>query len=84
MELYKSIDSITSREDLARFISLLRIDLQNNKAQWENHTLERYLEAMEAWVIGMDGYYQNREEPMPEQPSWKTVADVFYASSMYE
>ena len=84
MELYEKVDNVKSREDLIRFIFHLRMDLKNNKEKWENITLEDYLEAMEAWINDMDGYYLNTNQPLPKEPSWKTIADILIASSMYE
>ncbi|MEH7225003.1 hypothetical protein V7112_14435 [Bacillus sp. JJ1566] len=84
MELFEMVDNIKSREDLIKFINHLRMDLQNNRAEWENITLEDYLEAMEAWVNDMNGYYLNLNQPMPKQPSWKIIATILYASSAYE
>jgi hypothetical protein len=84
MELSEKVDKVKSREDLIKFIKHLRTDLQTNSAEWENITLEDYLEAMEDWVKDMDGYYLNTNQPVPEQPSWKTIADILFASSMYE
>ncbi|WP_088011735.1 DUF7660 family protein [Gottfriedia acidiceleris] len=55
----EKIDGVNSREDLIRLIFDLRMDIQNNRGKWENITLENYLEAMEAWVNDMDGYYLN-------------------------
>lgn len=49
------MEDVKSRKDLIKFINQLRMDLQINKGKWENVTLEDYLEAMEAWVNGMDG-----------------------------
>lgn len=84
MDLRERIGSIESKEDLVKFISLLRVDFQNNKAEWENITLEDYLEAMEAWITDMDGYYETTDQPIPKHTSWKVIADILYASSMYE
>ncbi|WP_066074839.1 DUF7660 family protein [Neobacillus soli] len=84
MELYERLESVKSREDLIKFIFHLRMDLKTNSDEWGNITLENYLEAMEAWITDMDGVYLNQNQPMPKQPSWKTIADILYASSMYE
>ncbi|MEH7356242.1 hypothetical protein V7150_22260 [Neobacillus drentensis] len=84
MELYEKVENVNSREDLIEFINHLRMDLQTNKDEWENITLEDFLEAMEAWVNDMEGYYSNSNQSVPKQPSWKTIADILYASSMYE
>jgi len=32
----------------------------------------------------MDGYYLGRGEPVPERPTWATVADMLRAATMYE
>ncbi|MEH7749106.1 hypothetical protein V7659_29445 [Neobacillus drentensis] len=84
MELYEKVEKVKSREDLIKFIKHLRRDLQTNRVEWENITLEDYLEAMEAWVKDMEGYYSNTNQPVPIQPSWKTIADILFASSKYE
>jgi hypothetical protein len=84
MLLHKMIDEIRSKEDFIKFLSALRKDLATNNDDWENPTLERYLEAMEAWIGSMDGYYMNTNQPIPEQPTWKMFADILYASKIYE
>ena len=84
MELYEKAENVKSREDLIKFIDHLRSDLQANKGEWENISLEDYLEAMAAWINDMEGFYLNTNQPVPKQPSWKTFADILYASSMYE
>ena len=84
MELHKKIAGIQSREDLVSFVRALRNDLETNKGEWENSTLEGYLRAMEDWIESMDGYYLNTGQPVPDTPSWKTIADILYASKIYE
>ncbi|MEH7452996.1 DUF7660 family protein [Gottfriedia acidiceleris] len=84
MELSEKIDGVKSREDLIRFIFDMRMDIRNNREKWENITLENYLEAMETWVNDMDGYYLNTKQTLPKQPTWKIIADLLYASSIYE
>ncbi|MED4229384.1 hypothetical protein [Neobacillus cucumis] len=84
MELNKKVENVKSRADLIKFIHHLRMDLQTNKDEWENITLEDFLEAMDAWVNDIEGYYVNSNQSVPKQPSWKTIADILYASSMYE
>jgi hypothetical protein len=84
MELYERAENVKSREDLFEFINHLRRDLQANKDEWENRTLEDYLEAMAAWICDMEGFYMSKNQPVPKQPTWKTFADILYASSMYE
>lgn len=84
MELHKMVEVVENREDLIKFVNQLRMDLQNNKGEWANITLEDYLEAMETWINDMDGYYLNNNKILPKQPSWRNIAEILIASSMYE
>ena len=84
MDLGSRIDSIASREDLADFVQALRDDLLSDPKSWENATLERFLEALAAWVRDMDGFFQNQGVSMPMQPSWKLVGDMLLAAKLYE
>jgi hypothetical protein len=82
--LYQQAHEVNSREDLVRFIHALLHDLEDNPDDWENPTLDRYLEAMAAWVHDMHGYYRNRGERMPEVLTWRHVADILMAARIYE
>lgn len=84
MDLYQKLEKVNTREDFISFIQHLRANLQTHRDEWENVTLDQYLEAMEAWVSDMDGYDSITHQPNPKQPSWKTIADMLYASRMYE
>lgn len=84
MTLAEHNDSIRSREDFVAFVKALSKDLHNNPASWENASLERFLEALGAWVEDMDGYYINQGKPVPQQPDWKVAADMLMAAKMYE
>lgn len=84
MKVDQAIDSIRSREDFVSFVRMLLFDLRDNAEEWENNVLESYLEAIAAWVDDMEGYYQNRGEPVPEYPTWKTFAEILLAAKIYE
>jgi hypothetical protein len=84
LALHKKIEAISSKDALADFVAELRSDLETSGDSWENPTLDRYLEAMEAWIRDMDGYYKNSGQPVPESPSWRTLADILYAAKIYE
>ena len=75
---------IVSKEDLADFIETLRDDFLKDPSAWENHTVDRYLDAMAAWVRDMDGYYKNDREIPPTLPTWQTMADILSAARVYE
>jgi hypothetical protein len=84
MDINERIDSIRTREDLASFVRFLHKDLSQHGDQWENPTLERYLEAMSAWLADAEGYFRNRDDQPPGAPTWKLVAEILWASAIYE
>ena len=84
MLLHEQVQSVASKDDLAGFVRALRIDLEQNAAQWENSSLNSFLSAMEGWIGDMEQYYLNRGEEPPAAPGWKTFADILYASKSYE
>jgi hypothetical protein len=84
MALAEYKNSVCSREDFVVFVKALSKDLRDNPATWENGTLERFLEALAAWIEDMDGYYLNQGKPVPQQPDWKVAADMLMAAKVYE
>lgn len=82
--MQEQIEGINSREELAKFIDGMRFSLEQGGQGWENRDLGSFLEAMSAWVSDMDGYFQNIGESCPESPSWKTIAQILAASTVYE
>jgi hypothetical protein len=84
MELHEQVARIGSKRDLVDFIKALTVDARANVALWENHTLERYLSALAAWIDDSDGYYENRKLPVPTSPTWKNVGEMLLAAKYYE
>lgn len=84
MELHARVDSIETREELAEFVEALLSDLETNRDDWENPTLERFLEAMGAWIRAMPSAYGNMGRQLPHDTAWRAVADILLASKMYE
>jgi hypothetical protein len=76
--------TINSRQDFVLFLQGLSKDLSQNPSDWENDTLERFIEAMAAWVNDMDGYYKNLNAPIPENVDWKILGQILLAATMYE
>ena len=83
-EFADKIETVNSKKDFINFIEILLSDLRNNPEQWENINLESYLGAMAAWTEDMDGYYQNKNEPIPQNVNWKVFANILMAAKMYE
>ncbi|MCW2984425.1 MAG: hypothetical protein JWR63_1995 [Conexibacter sp.] len=64
-------------------VRALRADLEASAGDWENSTLERYLDALAAWTEDSAGYYESRGEPTPDL-DWSAFADALAAAKSYE
>lgn len=84
MDLREKANAVASRIEFVNFVNDLRNDLLSHPEQWENNTLDRFLEALAGWTQDMDGYYINHELPVPTSPSWKVLAEILLASKYYE
>ena len=76
-------EAVRTREDLIAFLTELQRDLKHPD-EWENPSLDRYLEAMTGWLEDLEGFFLNRREPMPAAPDWRLVARLLYAGRSYE
>ena len=74
----------SSREEFIAQVQSLRDDLQQHPNAWPNDDLPSFLEALQAWVEDMDGYFANQGQPIPEQPSWQLLANILRAATIYE
>jgi hypothetical protein len=76
---------VATREDLRRLVAQMHADfVESGVLEWENATLERFLEAMARYLGDLDGYFHNRGESVPDQPDWHLVALLLVAASGYE
>lgn len=66
-----TISGIGSREQMAQFLAALRRDLLSHKEEWQNRTLEDYLESMEAWLTRMGN---DTFEEQPHPACWRAMA----------
>jgi hypothetical protein len=53
------------------------------EGSWENDTPGRYLRALASWLRDADGYYMNRQVPIPDDP-WTILSDALRAAVVYE
>jgi hypothetical protein len=78
------INNISNKEDFVRFVESLISDLNNNPDKWTNKTLPEYLEGIASWTEDMEGYYEYKNIPIPENIDWRVFANILIAASMYE
>lgn len=82
-ELYNL--KITDRKSFVQFLNMLHAEFLKNGNEWENNTLERFLEAMTAYAEDIQGYYDNCENGKNANTAdWNTFADILRGSIVYE
>ncbi|MBS1597226.1 MAG: hypothetical protein JST75_03310 [Bacteroidetes bacterium] len=76
---------VVDRVSFARFLELLHEDFLNNESEWENPTIERFLEAMTRYTEDIQGYYNNTNQNVDANiASWKVFADILRGAKIYE
>lgn len=76
---------VTDRQSFIKFLELLRVDYLKNQNEWENATIDKFLEAMSAYTNDIQGYYDNmHQNTNADIPSWKVFADILKGSKIYE
>ncbi len=84
MDLRDQLEAIGSKQDLQAFVLALRRDLLDHPEEWENETLDRFLESLAGWIGDMSGYFKNQHIEEPPQPDWRLVGRMLFAASTYE
>jgi hypothetical protein len=78
-------ESIRSRADFILFVQNLHNEYLKNGENWENNTLDTFLEKIGAYAEDIDGYYLNRKQnENPEMATWKAFADILVGATIYE
>ena len=72
------VGTVDSKESFIGFMECLRSDLERNSEDWENPTLERYLDALQSWLQAQKSSYPQTENP------WSALAAMLVAAKMYE
>jgi hypothetical protein len=78
------VSNVATRGDVIDVIVAVRQDLRDHPNSWENPTLDRFLDALAASLAGIESGYRNRGEALPEQPTWRLVAELLVTASGYE
>ena len=66
-------------------IAQMRADLAGRGSlEWENPTLGRFLEALEAVLEAVPGQVARQGKAEAEQPDWALLAQVLVAATGYE
>lgn len=76
-------EAVSSREDLVLYVQRLHAAIAAGE-DVENLTLERFLEALAAWIEGCPRFFQQEGYEPPVGASWSFVAHALSAALIYE
>jgi hypothetical protein len=84
-ELFEMARNVASRSDLVAFIEVLSVEYRARGDQWENNRLELYLNGLAGFTNDIGGYYRNMGETAdPNNVTWRMVAEMLLAATLYE
>lgn len=84
MNLNENITKVNSKDEFVKFVGELIKDLRNNPETWENSNLDNYLEAIQSWVEDMEGWENNLSIDISTMNVWQLMANILFASKIYE
>lgn len=84
MEHGQEIQAISDSRSLALFIARLAEESARPDNDWENRRLEDFLKAMSAWLSDMAETPGTRHPLAHRDLSWRSVAEMLWAATMYE
>lgn len=81
MNLKEKIDSVVDKASFIKFMEALINDYKNNPDEWENLSIDMFLDAIKGWA---DDFNFPDPDINFDNPDWKTIAILFYMGKIYE
>ncbi|GIM59515.1 hypothetical protein ACILDT_05440 [Capnocytophaga canis] len=76
---------VNTREDFAKFLEMLKNNLEHNPQDWENTTLPDFLDALSRYTEDIQQYYANTNQDIDANiANWSVFADIFKGAMIYE
>lgn len=82
MKSYNNVEFHT-KEEFVKLLYELSDSFKRSSEEWENQTIDSFLDALAGWVTDMDGYYINFGRKIPENIEWNVIADMIIAARDY-
>lgn len=82
MDIEKVIKQVKSKSDFVEFIYQMLNELKHNPNEWENVTLENYLDAIARYIE--DTNDDSSAVGEDKEQLWATIAFLNYVGSRYE
>lgn len=78
----KIIEKIKNKSDFIRFLNLLSKDFERNPNEWENKTIQEFLEQMASWIEDYSTCPVN--DIKWDTIDFKVLAQIVYMGKIYE
>jgi hypothetical protein len=75
---------VRTRDELVAFVRDLHQDYLQRGHDWENQSVDSFLEALAAWIADSDGWYRNFGKDLPANGDWTFIARALSAATVYE
>jgi hypothetical protein len=75
MNLVEKLEHVSDHETFLEFVRALIEDYKNNELEWENGSIDAFLEAAVSW---------SADSRKVADLSWKTLAEFLYVGKIYE
>jgi hypothetical protein len=80
---FGDISSVTTNEDAARIANRMMKDVVHHPGDWSDRNLVDFLGGLEGALMDMPIHYALRGEPVSEQPTWQSIAEVLVQAGGY-
>ena len=84
MDWYEEIENVSNKQQFLEFINSLSADYKEHRGEWENKSIDLYLEGIGDWVEVMEYYFKNTGLDTPENINWNLLALMLYIGKIYE
>ena len=78
------VRQVSTNHEAAQIVARMLTDLREHPTKWENHDLERFLEALASSLDSLPGLYRNRGDEFPIEPTWRQFTEALVMASGYE
>ena len=80
--IYNYLNKVTDKESFLKFMKALINDYRNNPDEWENDTIDYYLDAIMAWIVDFSSCERNDIDW--DKIDYSVIAELFLAGKIYE
>ena len=80
--IYNYLNKVTDKESFLKFMKALINDYRNNPDEWENDTIDYYLDAIMAWIVDFSSCKRNDIDW--DKIDYSVIAELFLAGKIYE